>query len=132
MYDDISAEPELSIFVKALKAVDMVSTLRKSKDLTVFAPTNSIFEKLMEEMTFLFTDRASIIAFLKRRIIPKRLKIADLKDGVTQEKSIHDTPMNITINGKEILTETIENESRITIADISVRNGNINMIDTMI
>ena len=108
----------------------MVSTLRKSKEVTIFAPTNSIFEKLMEDMPWLFFDKTSIVNFIKRRIIPKRVAIRNLGDGVTQETSVNGNSMNITRNGKEIITETTDDESIITMADISAQNGNINIVDT--
>lgn len=129
----ISADPQLSMFLKALKMLGIDISLTKLDHLTIFAPTNAVFQKVMNTMPFLLAEKSSILSFLKRRILPKKIRIRDLGiEKKTRENTWEGEKIKIVRSKDKATAETTDDISMITVADIAARNGYLNIIDIVI
>ena len=120
---------ELSTFIKALNAADLSNELASHKEVTIFAPANSAFEKLprgtVEEL-LKPENKDKLKALLLFHIIPGKYMAADAKSGTVK-----------TLNGKSV--EIVVKDGKITVnganvisGDIVGQNGVIHVIDQVI
>ena len=127
---DIAAGNEsFSTLVAALKAADLVETLKGDGPFTVFAPTNEAFAALPEgtvEDLLKPENKDQLTAVLTYHVVPGKVMSGDLSDGM----------MAKTVQGGEV---TIGTEGGVTVdganvvqADIEASNGVIHVIDGVI
>lgn len=130
---DIAVEDgRFNTLVTALKAADLVSTLKGKGPFTVFAPTDEAFAKLPKET-------------LEELLKPEnKEKLADLlkfhvtSGKVTSQDAIKLNGKEITMaNGKKAKIEVKNNEvfingAKVIVTDIQGKNGIIHVIDTVI
>jgi uncharacterized surface protein with fasciclin (FAS1) repeats len=118
--------------VAALKAADLVDTLKGEGPFTVMAPTDEAFAKLPEgtvESLLKPENKEKLIAILKYHVIPGKALAADVikldgKDVKTVEGSMARIAVkdgSVTINGAKVIK-----------ADIETTNGVIHVIDAVI
>ena len=112
--------------VTALKAADLVKTLKGKGPYTVFAPTDEAFAKIPKaDLDALLADKEKLTAVLTYHVVSGKVMAKDVKAG--------DVP---TVNGKTIKIATeggvMVNDSKVTATDIKAKNGVIHVIDTVL
>merc|ERR1711997_830025 len=67
----VVSNPNFSTLLAAVKAADLVDTLSGEGPFTVFAPTNSAFEKVpTDALNSLLADKEALTAVLLRHVVP--------------------------------------------------------------
>ena len=112
--------------VTALKAADLVKTLKGKGPYTVFAPTDEAFAKIPKaDLDALLADKEKLSAVLTYHVVPGKVMAKDVKAGDVA-----------TVNGKTIKVTTdggvLVNTSKVTATDIKASNGVIHVIDTVL
>ncbi len=128
--------------VAAVKAADLVATLKSKGPFTVFAPTNAAFDKLpagtvdtlvkpenKAMLTKILTYHV-VAGKLDSKAIAKRIKAGR---GSTQFKTVSGGMLTARMNGKTlILTDEKGGTSTVTIANVYQSNGVIHVVDTVL
>ena len=112
--------------VAALKAADLVKTLKGKGPFTVFAPTDEAFAKIPKaDLDALLADKEKLSAVLTYHVVSGKVMAKDVKAGDVA-----------TVNGKTIKVTTdggvSVNTSKVTATDIKASNGVIHVIDTVL
>ncbi len=120
---------DFSILVAALQKADLVSALQADGPFTVFAPTNTAFEKLLASLNISADDllnHPQLKEVLLYHVVSGQVLSSDLQNGM----------MPATLTGETIkvdLTNSVKiNESGVTTADVLATNGVIHIIDTVL
>jgi uncharacterized surface protein with fasciclin (FAS1) repeats len=121
------SDKSFSTLVTALKAADLVNTLKGDGPFTVFAPTDEAFAKLPKgTLDSLLKDKAKLTAVLTYHVVPGKVKA----DRVVQKKSIK------TVQGQNVRVSTSDgvkvDNARVVKTDIMASNGVIHVIDEVI
>ena len=120
----------LSTLVAAVKAGDLVETLKGDGPFTVFAPTNDAFAKLPAgtvENLLKPENKAQLVKILTYHVVPGKVLAADLKNG-QMPKTVEGSSIKVTLmDGKAMI-----NNATVTKADIEADNGVVHVIDTVI
>ncbi|MEI4231407.1 fasciclin domain-containing protein [Roseovarius sp. D22-M7] len=127
---DIAAGNEsFSTLVAAVKAADLVDTLKGEGPFTVFAPTNDAFAALPEgtvETLLMPENKDQLVSILTYHVVPGKVMSGDLSDGM----------MAGTVNGAEVTIGTTDgvtvDGANVVDADIEASNGVIHVIDAVI
>ncbi|WP_421808825.1 fasciclin domain-containing protein [Flagellimonas sp.] len=128
--------------VAAVKAAGLVETLQGDGPFTVFAPTNSAFEKLPEGTVATLLkpeNKSKLQAVLTYHVVAGKYNAKDLMKWIKKGKGMAEL---ITVNGGK-LTAMMENDmimikdgsgniSTVTIADVNQSNGVIHVVDTVV
>lgn len=126
----LAAETEaLSTLVTAVKAADLVETLKGKGPFTVFAPTNDAFAKLPEgtlESLLKPENKQKLVRILTYHVVPGKVMSTDLSDGM-KAKTVEGSEVNIKV-GKSVKV----NNAKVVNADIQASNGVVHVIDTVI
>ncbi len=130
--DTAVAAGTFKTLVAAVKAADLVETLKGDGPFTVLAPTDAAFEKLPAgtvENLLKPENKKKLAALLTYHVIPSKAMAADVVklDGKTV-KSVEGSPIMIEVEGKTVMV----NNAKVTKTDIACSNGVIHVIDTVI
>ena len=114
--------------VTAVKAADLVETLKGKGPFTVFAPTDEAFAKIpQQKLEALLKDKKALTAVLTYHVVPGKVMAADVVK-LDSAKTVRGQSVNIvakdgkvTINGANVLK-----------TDIVCGNGVIHVIDAVI
>jgi len=124
--DTAAAAGSFNTLVSAVKATDLVDTLKGDGPFTVFAPTDAAFAKLpREQLEALLADKAALTRVLTYHVVPGRVEAAEvvkLSSAVTVEGQ----PLNIRV-GDSVMV----NNATVLKTDIETSNGVIHVIDTV-
>jgi len=115
---------------QALKAADLVDTLKGTGPFTVFAPTDEAFKKLPPgtlEVLLKPENKEQLRSILTYHVVPGRVTAADVVK-LTSAK---------TVNGNEVRISVLKgvvrlNDVRVTKTDIAASNGLIHVVDRVI
>ena len=112
--------------VTALKAADLVPTLKGNGPFTVFAPTDEAFAKIPKaDLDALLKDKAKLKAVLTYDVVPGKVMSKDLKAGKVT-----------TVQGSDVTISTMGgamvNNAKVVSADVAADNGVIHAIDTVL
>jgi uncharacterized surface protein with fasciclin (FAS1) repeats len=125
--DTAVAAGSFTTLAAALKAADLVETLKGKGPFTVFAPTDEAFAKLPAgTVDALLQDLPKLKQILTYHVVSGKVMAADvakIKSATTVEGS--DVMVDAT-NGVKI------NDSMVTKADIAADNGVIHVIDSVL
>jgi len=131
-----------STLVSALKAADLVTTLKGKGPFTVFAPINDAFVKLPAGTveSLLVTENKAILAkILTYHVVAGNLDaaavLAAIKkgNGSVSLSTISGGSLTASLdNGKVKLTDENGGSAFVTIADLKGSNGVIHVIDTVL
>ena len=110
----------------ALKAADLVNTLKGKGPYTVFAPTDEAFAKIPKaDLDALLANKEKLSAVLTYHVVPGKVMAKDVKAVDVA-----------TVNGKTIKITTangvVVNTSKVTATDIDASNGVIHVIDSVL
>jgi uncharacterized surface protein with fasciclin (FAS1) repeats len=119
---------QFKTLVTAVKAADLVDTLKGKGPFTVFAPTDEAFAKIpQEKLEALLKDKKALTAVLTYHVVPGKVMAADVVK-LDSAKTVQGQSLNIvakdgkvTINGAKVLK-----------TDIVCSNGVIHVIDAVI
>lgn len=120
----------LSTLVAAVKAGDLVATLKSDGPFTVFAPTNDAFAALPAstlDMLLKPENKDQLVKILTYHVVPGIVKSTDLKNGMkatTAEGS--DIKIEVSKSGAKV------NKANIISADIMASNGVVHVIDQVL
>jgi len=128
--------------VAAVKAAGLVQTLESPGPFTVFAPTNSAFDKLPAGtvQTLLKPEnKAELVKVLTYHVVAGRLTSIDLEKQIKAGggQATLKTENGETITAREeggdiVLLDEKGDSSRITIANVMQSNGVIHVVDTVV
>ncbi|MEO0731668.1 MAG: fasciclin domain-containing protein [Bacteroidota bacterium] len=140
---DIAASADdFSTLVAAVKAADLVGTLKSDGPFTVFAPTNDAFGRLPKgTVASLLEPKAKdkLTTILTYHVIPTKINAEMLvmaieaTGGDFRMKTVAGETLTATIkNGKAALVDAQGNTAYITNTDLNASNGIIHVIDTVV
>ncbi len=122
------ANPDFSILVEAVTKADLAGALSAEGPFTVFAPTNDAFKALFKELGVSGVKDLSaeqLTPILTYHVVSGKIMSSDLSN--TKVK---------TLNGEKIKVDISDgvkiNESHVTKADISGKNGVVHVIDKVL
>jgi transforming growth factor-beta-induced protein len=126
--ETLSADDRFSIFVEALEKAGLSEMLDEDGMLTVFAPTDSAFNKIpAEELDRIMGDRKILKEIISGHIVDDELWTTDLAETDSVE-TINNKSLTVTEVEKLILINGIP----IIDPDIECDNGVIQVIDSVI
>ena len=114
----------------ALKAADLIDTLKGPGPFTVFAPTDEAFAKLPAgtvENLLKPENKAKLTAILTYHVVPGAVK-AEQVTKLHEAKTVNGAMVKVSTNGGQV---TI-NDATVVNADIAASNGVIHVIDKVI
>jgi uncharacterized surface protein with fasciclin (FAS1) repeats len=116
-----------TILVNAIKAADLVNTLKGAGPFTVFAPSDAAFRKLPAgTVDSLLKDKPRLAKILSYHVVAGKIMAKDLKSG--DVKTLQGEIVKVVENANGV---TINN-AKITKTDIETSNGVIHSIDTVL
>jgi uncharacterized surface protein with fasciclin (FAS1) repeats len=128
--------------VAAVKAADLVATLKSKGPFTVFAPTNAAFDKLPAgtvEMLVKPENKAMLTKILTYHVVAgkydakKLMKLIQKGGGTASLKTVSGGTLMAMMSGdRVVLRDEKGNTSNVTIADVRQSNGVIHVIDTVV
>ncbi|WP_321826151.1 fasciclin domain-containing protein [Maribacter dokdonensis] len=128
--------------VAAVKAAELVETLKGEGPFTVFAPTNEAFEKLPKgtvETLLMTENKAKLQSILTYHVVAGKVSAMDLmkmiKDGNGKAEltTVNGGTLTAMLKAKKVqLKDAAGNISTVTIADVNQSNGIIHVIDAVV
>jgi len=129
--------------VAAVKAAALVETLQSDGPFTVFAPTNTAFDKLPAgtvETLLKPENKAALTSVLTFHVIAGKIDAATLIDWIKKNNGTYTAK---TVQGGELkflldeknniwLMDGKGNKAQVTIKDVFQKNGVIHVIDTVV
>jgi uncharacterized surface protein with fasciclin (FAS1) repeats len=126
--DTAVAAGDFKTLVTAVKAADLVETLKGDGPFTVFAPTDEAFAKIpKEKLEALLKDKKALAGVLTYHVVAGKVTAADVvkldsaKTVAGQKVEIETKDGTVMINGAKVVK-----------ADIMCSNGVIHVIDTVL
>ncbi|MEM7618960.1 MAG: fasciclin domain-containing protein [Pseudomonadota bacterium] len=128
--DTAVAAGTFKTLVAAVKAADLVDTLKGEGPFTVFAPTDEAFKKLpagtVEDLVKP-ENKEKLVKILTYHVVPGKIKSADIKGKKQSVKTVEGSEVEVdATDGVKVGNATVVK------ADIITKNGVIHVIDTVI
>jgi uncharacterized surface protein with fasciclin (FAS1) repeats len=115
-----------STLVNAIKAADLVATLKGAGPFTVFAPTDAAFRKLPAGMLdSLLKDKPRLAAILTYHVVSGKVMAKDVKAG--EVRSVQGQMLRISDTGSVTI-----NNAKVIKTDLETSNGVIHSIDSVL
>lgn len=140
--DNASNSADHTTLVAAVKAADLVATLKSKGPFTVFAPTNEAFAKLPAgtvEMLLKPENKALLTKILTYHVLAgkydaaKIMKAIKKGNGSAQFKTVSGGMLTASMSGSDlILTDEKGGSSKVTIGNVMQSNGVIHVVDTVL
>ncbi|MEO5684397.1 MAG: fasciclin domain-containing protein [Chitinophagaceae bacterium] len=140
--DVAAGSPAHTTLVAAVKAADLVETLKGAGPFTVFAPVNDAFGKLPSgtvETLLKPENKAKLAAVLTYHVVAGKLDakavLAAIKKGNGKAGLTTVAGGKLTAaleSGKVVLTDENGSKSTVTATDLMASNGIIHVIDTVL
>ncbi|MFZ1702491.1 MAG: fasciclin domain-containing protein [Pyrinomonadaceae bacterium] len=128
--------------VAAVKAAELVDTLKAAGPFTVFAPVNAAFEKLPKgtvDTLLKPENKKTLTGILTYHVVPGKqdaasiVKAIEAGNGKATFKTVAGGTLTATLEGKDvILTDEKGGKSKVTIADVMQSNGVIHVVDSVL
>lgn len=130
--------------VAAVKAADLVETLKGKGPFTVFAPTNEAFDKLPQgtvETLLKPENKKMLQTILTYHVVAGKMNASDIakaiKAGKGKGKAVLKTVGGGTLTawmmGKDLyISDESGNKAKVTISDVNQSNGVIQVVDTVL
>ncbi len=140
---DIAAgSADHTTLVAAVKAADLVETLKSAGPFTVFAPTNDAFAKLPKgtvETLLLPENKSKLAGILTYHVVAGNLDAAAVLAAIKKGKgkvvltTVNGAKLTASlVKGKVTLTDENGGKSMVTATDLKGTNGVIHVIDTVL
>lgn len=128
--DTAVAAEGFNTLVAAVKAAELVETLKGDGPFTVFAPTDAAFANLpagtLDEL-LKPESKDKLISILTYHVVPGKVLAADVVN-LQSAKTVQGGEITITVEGDTVKV----NEANVTATDIECSNGVIHVIDAVI
>lgn len=128
--------------VAAVKAADLVETLQSKGPFTVFAPTNTAFEKLPKgtvETLLKPENKKTLQTILTYHVVAGKMSSTGIAKAIKQGKgkatlnTVAGGKLTAWMKGKKIyITDENGNSAEVTITDVNQSNGVIHVIDAVL
>ena len=128
--------------VAAIKAAELVPTLKGAGPFTVFAPTNAAFEKLPAgtvDTLLKPENKATLSRILTYHVVAGKMDSKAIAAAIKKGKgkatfaTVQGANLTAAMNGKTLtLTDEKGTASNVTIADVYQKNGVIHVVDTVV
>ncbi len=128
--DTAVAAGDFKTLAAALKAADLVDTLKGKGPFTVFAPTDEAFAKLPAgtlEMLLKPENKAKLVKILTYHVVSGKETASDVSK-MTSAKTVEGSDVKITVTDGKVKVD----DANVTKADIECSNGVIHVIDTVL
>ena len=140
---DIAAgSDDHTTLVAAVKAADLVTTLKSAGPFTVFAPTNDAFDKLPEGTVANLLkpeNKSQLAKILTYHVVSGNLDATAVLDAIKKGDgkviltTVSGGKLTASLNmGKVKLTDESGNSAFVTVTDLKGSNGVIHVIDTVV
>jgi uncharacterized surface protein with fasciclin (FAS1) repeats len=140
---DIAAgSPAHTTLVAAVKAADLVATLKSTGPFTVFAPTNDAFGKLPAgtvETLLKPENKSKLAGVLTYHVIAGKIMASDViaaikkGNGKTEVTTVNGQKLTITMMGdKVMITDAMGKSAHVVAADLKGSNGVVHVIDSVL
>ena len=116
--------------VAAVKAADLVGTLKSKGPFTVFAPTDAAFAKLPAgTLASLLKpeNKAKLVAILTYHVVPGKVMASDIAGKSLKVASVQGSKISV-----EAHSGVMVDKAKVVKADVEASNGVIHVIDTVI
>ncbi len=125
--DTAESAGAFSTLVSAIKAADLMSTLKGPGPFTVFAPTDEAFAKLPpDQLQALMQDKEKLRTILAYHVVAGRVSARDVA-GMSSATTMAGPALNIdTSSGVKV------NNATVVQPDVMASNGVIHVIDTVL
>lgn len=128
--------------VAAVKAADLVETLKGTGPFTVFAPTNAAFDKLPKgtvESLLKPENKKMLQTILTYHVVAGKMNSSDIAAAIKEGKgkatlkTVSGGTLTAWMKGKDLyITDENGNKSKVTIADVNQSNGVIHVVDAVL
>ena len=128
--------------VAAVKAADLVETLKGTGPFTVFAPTNAAFDKLPNgtvESLLKPENKKMLQTILTYHVVAGKMNSSDIAAAIKEGKgkatlkTVSGGTLTAWMKGKDLyVTDENGNKSKVTIADVNQSNGVIHVVDAVL
>jgi uncharacterized surface protein with fasciclin (FAS1) repeats len=128
--DTAVAAGSFKTLAAALKAADLINTLKGKGPFTVFAPTDEAFAKLPKgtvEDLLKPENKKKLVKILTYHVVPGKVEAKDV-GKLEKSKSVEGAEIAISINGKQVKVDN----ANVVKTDIECNNGVIHVIDAVI
>lgn len=140
--DVAAGSADHSTLVAAVKAADLVNTLKGAGPFTVFAPNNAAFAKLPEAAVANLLkpeNKAKLSAVLTYHVVAGNIDAKAVAAAIKKGKgkaeltTVQGSKLTASVvDGKVIITDANGGTSTVTATDLKGSNGIIHVIDTVI
>jgi uncharacterized surface protein with fasciclin (FAS1) repeats len=137
-----SAAPNLTTLVAAVKAAGLVETLSGPGPFTVFAPTNTAFDKLPDGTVATLVkpeNKATLTTVLTYHVVAGKLTAKDVMaaikagGGKATLTTVAGAKLTARLSGNSIvITDGKGGQSAVTTADVMQSNGVVHVIDSVL
>ncbi|MBK9162426.1 MAG: fasciclin domain-containing protein [Acidobacteria bacterium] len=140
--DNAVESKDHTTLVAAVKAADLVTTLKGTGPFTVFAPTNAAFDKVPKatlDGLLKPESKKALAGILTYHVVAGKQDAASIAkaieagNGKATFKTVAGGTLTASLDGaKVILTDENGGKSTVTIADVMQSNGVIHVVDTVL
>jgi len=140
--DVASGSKEHTTLVKAIKAADLVPTLKGKGPFTVFAPTNTAFTKLPAgtlDNLLKPENKSALAGILTYHVVAGNLNAKAISAAITKGdgKAVLTTVAGgiltaTVVKGKVVVTDEKGGQATVVITDLAATNGVIHVIDKVL
>lgn len=124
--DVASKAGNFNTLVTAVKAADLVDTLKGPGPFTVFAPTDAAFAKVPKaKLDALLADKSALAKVLTYHVVPGKVMAAEVKAG--KVKTVQGQELTVTTKGGVMV-----DNAKVVATDVAASNGVIHAIDTVL
>ncbi len=125
--DTAVAAGSFQTLVAAVKAADLVDTLKGQGPFTVFAPTDDAFAKIpKDQLNALLRDKAALTKVLTYHVVPGKVDAATVV-SMDSASTVEGQSLQIKV-GDGVMV----NNAKVIKTDIATSNGIIHVIDTVL
>ena len=133
--DNAAGSKDHTTLVAAVKAANLVETLKSAGPFTVFAPTNAAFAKLPAgtvDKLLVPEMKGQLATILTYHVVSGRLLASDLRDGM-KLNTVEGEALTVMKKGNEVMLQDAKGGmSKVTIANVVSSNGVTHVVDTVL
>ena len=128
--------------VAAVKAAELVETLKGAGPFTVFAPTNAAFDKIPKatlDGLLKPESKKALTGILTYHVVAGKMDAASILKAIEEGKgkatlkTVAGGTLTATLEGKDVIvTDEKGGKSKVTIADVMQSNGVIHVVDSVL
>ena len=126
--DTAVAAGNFSTLVTAVKAAELVDTLKSEGPFTVFAPNDAAFAKIpAADLNALVADKAALTNVLTYHVVAGKVMAADVVN-LTSAKTVQGQELSIEVKDGKVFVDGAE----VIATDIVTSNGVIHVLDSVV